>query len=477
MSFIWYDLALLVTFLVFVSFFVYSRKKKIQKEGLLLLYKTPWGIKFINKIGKKYKRTIKVLSWASIISGYLLMAGMTYLVYNIIKIYLFNRDIVRAIKVPPIMPLIPYIDKIVPGLPSFYFFYWIVIIIIIAIPHEFAHGVLAAYNKVKIKTTGFGFFPSFLPIFLAAFVELDEKKMEKKEKFPQMAILSAGTFANVLVAILFLGLLWIIFPLFFSPSGVIFDSYQLALLNTSDVQSINGIQNLFLDYNSLLGIIGETELANVSYLGSTYLLTKELVIRQGYSEAMEKGYLIVYENSPAINQKLEGAIIGIDNKSIESLEQMQEEVSKHKPGDTIRITTTVNKSIINIYEIVLGENPDDKTKPWLGIGIMDSQQRPLAQFFSKFAGFKDSHIEYTPKFGELSNFIYNLFWWVTIISFSVALVNMLPMGLFDGGRFFYLTIFALTKSEQKAKKTFSFLTYFFLAIIVLLMILWASSFF
>ena len=38
----------------------------------------------------------------------------------------------------------------------------------------------AVYNKIKVKTTGFGFFPFFLPVFLAAFVELDEKKMAKK---------------------------------------------------------------------------------------------------------------------------------------------------------------------------------------------------------------------------------------------------------------------------------------------------------
>jgi len=53
MNFIWYDLGLLALFIISVSLFLYSRRKNIQKEGLLLLYKTPWGIKFINKIGKK----------------------------------------------------------------------------------------------------------------------------------------------------------------------------------------------------------------------------------------------------------------------------------------------------------------------------------------------------------------------------------------------------------------------------------------
>lgn len=476
MSFIWYDLGLLAIFLIFISSFLYIRRKKIEKEGLLLLYKTPWGINLINRVGKKYKKTLKAFSWTSILSGYILMGGVVYLVYSIIKIYLFNRDIVRAIKVPPIMPLVPYIDKIVPGLPSFYFFYWIVIIIIIAIPHEFAHGIMAAYNKVRIKTTGFGFFPSFLPIFLAAFVELDEKKMEKKERFKQMAILSSGTFANVLTAVLLLGLLWAVFPLLFSASGVVFDSYQMALLNSSNIQLINGTPLSSVDYDSILENTKENGLTEIVSVDRKYYLTKELVLREGYSDAMERGYVVAYEDSPAINQNLEGAITKIDNQEIKSIEQMQEELSKHRPGEIVTIQTKLNGSV-KTYEIKLGENPDNKTNPWLGVGIINLQQKPVARFFSKFASFKDPHIEYTEKVGEFSHFVYNLLWWAIIICFSVALVNMLPIGLFDGGRFFYLTVLAITKSEQKAKKTFSFLTYLFLALIVLLMVLWASSFF
>jgi len=475
MNFIWYDLGLLALFVIFVSFFIYSRRKKMQKEGLLLLYKTPWGIKLINKIGRKYKKTMKAISWLSIISGYILMAGMVYLTYTIIKIYLFNQEIVRAIKVPPIMPLIPYIDKLVPGLPSFYFFYWIAIIIIIAIPHEFAHGIIAAYNKVKIKTTGFGFFPSFLPVFLAAFVELDEKKMNKKSKFAQMATLSAGTFANIVVAVILLGLLWLIFPLLFSSSGVVFDSYQLAILNTSQVQAIDGKQISYLDYTILLEKVNETGLTKINTSKNNYVITKELILKEGYMEAMVQGYTIVYEDSPAINEGLDGAIIKVDGKKIKNLNDMQEEVSLHKPGDKIIFSTRINESEKD-YEIILGENPENKTEPWLGIGIIDTPQKPTTKFLSKLTGFRDAHVNYIPNLGDFSLFIYNLLWWATIICLSVALVNMLPVGLFDGGRFFYLTIFALTKSEEKAKKTFSFLTYFFLFLMALLMVLWVSSF-
>ena len=243
MNFVVYDIALLVIFAVVVAIFLIRNKKKLKREGLLFLYKADWGIKLINKIGKKYGKVLHVLSYISIGVGFLLMAGIFYLFGRIMLIYIFNPSIVKAIKVPPILPLFPYLPQVfkLDFLPPFYFIYWILIIAIVAIVHEFSHGIFAAYSKVKIKKTGFGFFPFFLPVFLAAFVELDEKIMATKEKIKQMAILSAGTFANVLTAILFFFILWGFFATSFAPAGITFDSYSYSLVNMSDIKSINNV--------------------------------------------------------------------------------------------------------------------------------------------------------------------------------------------------------------------------------------------
>src|SRR4030042_3502546 len=138
MNFVIYDLTLLVVFAIAISIFLYSRRNNLKKEGLLLLYKSDWGIKLIERIGKKYPRTIKILSYLSIILGYLLMITIVYLFVKIVMVYVFNPEIVRAIKIPPIMPLIPYLPSIfkLNFLPPFYFIYWVIIIAIIAIPHE-----------------------------------------------------------------------------------------------------------------------------------------------------------------------------------------------------------------------------------------------------------------------------------------------------------------------------------------------------
>jgi membrane-associated protease RseP (regulator of RpoE activity) len=54
---------------------------------------------------------------------------------------------------------------------------------------------------------------------------------------------------------------------------------------------------------------------------------------------------------------------------------------------------------------------------------------------------------------------------------------MLPVGIFDGGRFFYLAVLAITKSEKKAKKAFSLMTGLFLLLLALTMIFWGINLF
>jgi membrane-associated protease RseP (regulator of RpoE activity) len=469
MDFIIYDIILLIFFVLFISLFLYTRKKNLKKEGLLFLYKTSWGIKLINYVGNKYKRTLKVLSYISIGLGYCLMAAMFYLFYTIIKIYLFRPDIVSTIKVPPIMPLIPYIDKIVPGLPSFYFTYWIIILAVIAITHEFAHGIFAVYNKVKVKTTGFGFFPFFLPIFLAAFVELDEEKMTKKNKFSQMSILSAGTFANVLTAIFFFGVMWFFFSFAFAPSGIVFDNYAYSIVEITSISSINGILLDNVSYEKFLNLANETGLNEIEAKGNSYVATKDFLEKQKSNEE----YVILYFNAPAINAGLSNIITEINGVKINDWEKLSEELLKHSSGEEITIIGDESKE----YKITIGEHPNDENLPWLGIGFEDYKQSSImGKIYNLFSSFKKPHVYYEPKFDGISLFVYNLFWWLILISISVALINMLPVGIFDGGRFFYLTALAITNNEKKSKRIFSFLTYFFLFLLFLLMVFWIFSF-
>jgi membrane-associated protease RseP (regulator of RpoE activity) len=460
-----------------MSIFLYTKKKNLKKEGLLVLYKTSWGIKLIDYFGNKYKKTLKTLSYVSIGLGYVLMASMLYLFGKIVWIYVFRQDIVRAIKVPPIMPLIPYLPQLfkLDFLPPFYFIYWILIIAVIAITHEFSHGIFAASNGIRIKKTGFGFFPFFLPVFLAAFVELDEEQMAKENKFKQMAVLSAGTFANILTAIFFFAVIWLFFSLAFTPSGVMFDTYAYSVVGISGISSINGISLENSSYENMLELVNETGFSEVKVGEDNYLITKDFLEQQKVTEK----YLFLYNDAPAIRAGLNGAITEINGVTIESKEILSEELSKYSPGEEIIIKTQISDSEspeFLEYEIILGEHPDKEDLSWLGVGFIDQEQTGvMGRIVSFFSSFKKPGIYYEAKFGA-GLFIYNLLWWLVLISFSVALINMLPMGIFDGGRFFYLTIFGITKSKKIAEKTFRFITFFFLFLVFLLMAFWLFSF-
>src|SRR3989344_5044752 len=223
MSFYIYDITFLILFSLAVGIFLYKRKHNLKREGIMYLYRTQVGIKFINYVGVKYKKTLRFLSFLAVISGYLLMITMMYLLGQLVYVYLFRPDVVQAIKIPPLIPLVPYLPDAfnISFLPPFYFTYWIIAIAVIAIFHEFAHGIIARRYGVEIKTTGFG----FLGPFLAAFVEPDEKQMEQKTKFSQLAILASGTFANVVVTVITSLILLLFFIAAFTPSGIIFSSY------------------------------------------------------------------------------------------------------------------------------------------------------------------------------------------------------------------------------------------------------------
>lgn len=471
MSFLVYDLVLLGIFIIVLGIFLFRRRKYVKKEGLLLLYRAKWGINLIHKVGKKHAKLLNVLSYVSVTLGYLLMTGVLYMVGKIVWIYVSQGAIVRAIKIPPITPLIPYLPQIfkLNFLPPFYFTYWIIIIAIVAIVHEFAHGIFAAKSKVKIKNTGFGFFPFFLPIFLAAFVEMDEKKMSKKKKFDQLAVLSAGTFANTVTAIVFTGIMALFFSLAFAPSGVVFDSYPYAVVNTSSISMVNGIQIHNATYSVVTDLMNKTGFSIIQSDSVNFTATKDYVTKQNATP----DELLLYFDAPAIRANLESTITRINDVQVSSPELLSSELHKYSPGQSINITTLGTDNLLHTQIIVLGQSPENASQSWLGVGFLRSQQTGgLMGWFYSFFSLNRNHVYYASQIGDMGIFIYNLLWWLVIINISVALINMLPMGIFDGGRFFYVTVWAITKNEKAAKIAFKAATYFFLLVLAVVMFFW-----
>lgn len=393
------------------------------------------------------------------------MISMTWLIARFSYSYLSSSELVRALKVPVVIPLIPYLPELfkLDFLPPFYFTYWIIIIALIAIPHEFAHGIFARLNKVKVHSTGFG----FLGPFLAAFVEPDEKHMQKRGIFAQLSVLAAGTFANILAAVLCALLLWGFFATAFVPAGITFNSYATTAVNLSDVNSINGvpIQNFSLDNINTTQRLSEVEVDNTSYQTNTEILY--------YMFANEFDYIVVYDDAPAFNARLNGTIISIDGEKISSFEVLRNKLSQYSPGDNVSIST-LSENNINNYSITLGDN---NGTAFLGIGTIPTQRSGiLSGVYSVVASVKDPNVYYESRIGDIGIFLYDLLWWSILINISVALVNMLPVGLFDGGRFFYLTILAITKNEKHAMFMFKMFTYLILLLVAAMTVKWIFAF-
>ena len=471
-NFIVVDLILLFLFSLFLGIFLYINRKNLGTEGGLILYRTQWGVKLINYIGKKYKKTLKFMSYVSIILGYFLMIGILYLIFQTIYIYL-TTPIARVIRAPPIVPLIPYFPQLF-GLesffPPFYFTYFIIAIIIVATLHEFSHGIFARRYGIKIKSTGFAFLKYF-PVIFGAFVEQDDKQMNKKKKFEQMSVLSAGVFANIVVTLFFFLLLIGFFSFAFTPTGVSFESYSYSAVSVSSIIAVNNYTIINANYDKILRLLNETGLNKIQTIDEKYVSTKEFFTNQNETN----GKIILYEDAPAINANLGGVIQEINGVKITSIEKLSEELMKYNSGDKIKIKSVKQNGIAE-DEIILEENPNNG-KAFLGVGFVDKKSNGIiSKIYFFISGFKKENVYYEPKY-EISVFIYDLIWWIIIINLLVALFNMLPFGFLDGGRFFYLTVLGITKSKKIAERSFSLITYFLFFLLIVLMVKWVFTFF
>ena len=226
-----YDLLFAIIFygLILIFFFIYRKRFEIQ-DKIFVLYKTKLGIRWMDKLAKKFPRFLNYLSYLSIFIGFL---GMIFMFYFLVK-GTYNLLAIPNSK-PLLAPVLPGVK--IAGLPVLPFWDWILSILFVATIHEFCHGVYARLSNTKIKSSGF----AFLGPILAAFVEPDEKQIVKKTKHQQLAIFSAGPFSNIIsAAVVLIISLFILNPFvssLFSVNGV-----QVAGLDKNFPAELSGIQ-------------------------------------------------------------------------------------------------------------------------------------------------------------------------------------------------------------------------------------------
>jgi membrane-associated protease RseP (regulator of RpoE activity) len=243
------DIGFFVTF--GLSSLILRKPRKLDIVGLLILillyfslpfYSLSFIRTFSNQISPSSLPEVQnsgLLSFVILISFFVFGIFGFIFVSLIISGFLIFQTLFKGEKpTPGVMPVIPGYN--IPLLSG------ILVLFIVLSVHEFAHGVISISKKVRVKSTGL-LLVGVLPI--GAFVENDEKKMEKIKKEWQNQILIAGITANFLLSLLFL-------PLVLYLQNIKVESYVVVInqlnssLKTGDIIlkfgnfSINSMEDL-----------------------------------------------------------------------------------------------------------------------------------------------------------------------------------------------------------------------------------------
>ena len=209
-----------IAFYTILSLIIYLNRSKFEIEGkIVALLRTNTGLDWMNHYGEKHSTAIKRLGTVGIYVGFLgMIIILGFLGFGI-------WQLIFAPEAPPVLsPVLPGIT--IPGTGiTVPLFEGLLALFIVIVVHEAAHGLVSAAYGIRVKSSGVGFMG---PIPLA-FVEPDDKKLEKAPTKAQLAVFAAGPWSNVLQAILFFGLVLglglLIAPLT-STEGISFQDVQ-----------------------------------------------------------------------------------------------------------------------------------------------------------------------------------------------------------------------------------------------------------
>ena len=237
-----------------------AKALKLEKYGVeikaySLVYKNKQVQSVLTKILGRTRRGIRVFADVSVISGFLMMGfAFWFLLDNVSKFFVAPSDFSQ------LTVLIPGVTLTSPSAIA----YFLLSIPIVLIVHEGAHGIVAALEKIKIKTGGFAI---FIAMF-AGFVEPDEEEFNKAKKISKLRVIGAGATANVIFAFA-LGAIMLTNPLFalIMPEPLLSSFYELpeGVLILSIIEN-SGAQQAGLFANDIItSINGNTILSPIDF--------------------------------------------------------------------------------------------------------------------------------------------------------------------------------------------------------------------
>ncbi len=323
----------LVGFLIFLlvlAALIWMKREKIDVRGVMVLYKTKRFMKAIDKIASSGIRLWKVIGTLAVTVCIFFMVYGSFLLFETAfeaaSGKLKEGGVKLVLPAPVSQTKTGYAYILLP------FWMWLLAIFFIILPHELFHGIIARTERIPLKSVGLLLFL----IFPGAFVEIDEKRLERKKLFQKLRVFAAGSFANFLVALIvfFLGTaLWN-----FCVPGVVIEK----ILPGSPAEKAGIGEGEIL--KSINGIPVKTSFSLFSgfpFEGSPEKLTASFSILKVLTNGTFRKY------------------------------------SFH-PGERVFVETDKGN-----YTLVLAEHPEMKNAPFLGISVnLSSWCIPIFRFFS-----------------------------------------------------------------------------------------------
>lgn len=215
---LFYAIAFIV---IWVLALLFKDKLKIDISGPLLMRRTTRLRDFIDSIAQKSPRFWKWgMNIGIPVAVFFMVLTFILLIYSlgtiIQSLFIIHDVSTQAAGVYPIIPGVavpgsPFNPPLGDGLLA---------IAIVIVFHEFAHGILARTEGIKIKSIGL----LLLAIIPGAFVEPDEEEVKKSSRLTKLRIYAAGSISNLVIGFiaLLLTLLLVSFVItpYFHSSGV-----------------------------------------------------------------------------------------------------------------------------------------------------------------------------------------------------------------------------------------------------------------
>lgn len=436
---------------------LYVAKKKGKKYGLdiygpLLMLKTEKGKKLIEKISRK--KLWKHYGNVSIIICIIAMLFATYLIF---------RSFIISFKISPPQAPSPRLMIGLPGInPIIPIGYGILALAVAIIVHEFSHGIMARYGKIKVNALGL----LFLIFPIGAFVEPDEKELKKANIKKRSKIFAAGPASNIILAIICIFIISFIFAPAIKPrtDGAILthDVYNLerwSIIDKIDGKDIESINDVKL-------VVGKFYNITLFYNG------KETEKRIFYGLYV----LNIFDGSPAEENGIKkGSIIYKIDGVIANKQNFLSFMNSTKAGDEVKIYLYYNGRFINKSIILANKynfTGEEKGKGFLGVEVgeindflintdyFQNLMNPLKTNFFLFLSLPFTGFSPLPK--EIANMytpshtfwiLYNSLYWIFWLNFAVGTFNALPSIPLDGGYIFKDIIsYSIPKLNKRIRK-------------------------